>query len=72
MRTLSNQLWNPYDFDWGGDARYVADAAQNTLMRLAPGVSEYCWPSVTLNARPWPKNGCKELKKVKYQQYELC
>jgi len=39
VRTLSNQLWNPYDFDWGGDAWYVADAAQNTLMRLAPGAA---------------------------------
>ncbi len=37
VRTLSNRLWNPYDFEWGGDAWYVADAAQNTLMRLAPG-----------------------------------
>ena len=39
VRTLSNRLWNPYDFEWGGDAWYVADAAQNALMRLAPGGS---------------------------------
>ena len=35
-RTLSNRFWNPYDFEWGGDAWYVADAAQNALWRLGP------------------------------------
>ena len=37
VRTLSNRFWNPYDFEWGGDAWYVADAGRNALMRLAPG-----------------------------------
>lgn len=37
VRVLSRGFWNPYDFEWGGDAWYVADAGRNALMRLAPG-----------------------------------
>ena len=31
---LARDFWNPYDFAWGGDAWYVADAGRNTLARL--------------------------------------
>lgn len=33
-RVLARDFWNPYDFTWGGDGWYVADAGRNTLARL--------------------------------------
>ncbi len=33
-QVLARDFWNPYDFAWGGDAWYVADAGRNTLARL--------------------------------------
>ena len=35
-RVVSNEFWNPFDFEWGSDAWYVADGARNTLVRLTP------------------------------------
>ena len=35
-RVVSNEFWNPFDFEWGGDAWYVADGGRNTLVRLTP------------------------------------
>ncbi len=31
---LAAGFWNPYDFEWGGDAWYVVDAGRNALMRM--------------------------------------
>ena len=31
-----DDFWNPFDFEWGGDAWYVADGARNTLVRVTP------------------------------------
>ncbi len=33
-RVVNREFWNPYDFLWGGDAWYVADAGRNALLRL--------------------------------------
>jgi hypothetical protein len=33
-RVVSGDFWNPFDFEWGGDAWYVADGARNTLVRV--------------------------------------
>jgi hypothetical protein len=35
-RVVNREFWNPYDFLWGGDAWYVADAGRNALLRLEP------------------------------------
>ena len=35
-RVVSDDFWNPFDFEWGGDAWYVADGARNTLVRVTP------------------------------------
>ena len=35
-RVVSRDFWNPFDFEWGGDAWYVADGARNTLVRVTP------------------------------------
>lgn len=34
VRSVSNDLWNPYDFALSGDALYVVDAARNSIERL--------------------------------------
>lgn len=33
-RVLSDDFWNPYDFEWAGDGWLVADAGRNALVRL--------------------------------------
>ena len=35
-RVVSGDFWNPFDFEWGGDAWYVTDGARNTVVRVAP------------------------------------
>ena len=35
-RVISTDFWNPFDFEWGGDAWYVADGARNTVVRVTP------------------------------------
>jgi len=50
-RVLGNDIWNPYDLEWGGDGWYVADAGRNALIRVTGDTVEQVFAFPRLNRR---------------------